>query len=168
MLRKSSSPREEHQPVRSSPAVSTTPTAPQRTVIGEHIAIEGDIRGKEDLIIEGSVKGSISLQAHHLTVGPKGKVEAEIDAENVTISGQLIGNIKAAGKVEITREADFTGEIKARRISVEDGAFLKAVIELEREAQKKPTPLNAHADKPAGPSSKEGLGVAGKQQGGGS
>ena len=115
----------------------------QRTVIGEHISIEGDIRGKEDLLIEGSVKGSISLKSHHLTVGPKGKVEAEIDADNVTISGLLVGNIKAAGKVQITREADFTGEIKARRISVEDGAFLKAAIELEREAEKKPTPLNA-------------------------
>lgn len=166
MLRKPSSPRDEYQPAPSSPAVTTTPTAPQRTVIGEHISIEGDIQGKEDLVIEGSVKGSISLQAHHITVGPKGKVEAEIDAENVTISGQLVGNIKAAGKVEITREADFTGEIKAHRISVEDGAFLKAVIELERESQKKPTPLNAHAEKANAPASKEGLGVAGKQGGG--
>ena len=108
-----------------------------KTVIGEHITIEGDIRGREDLVIQGSVKGSIALQGNHLTVGPKGQVEAEIDADNVTISGKLTGNIKAKGKVEITKEADFTGEIKARQISVQDGAYLKAVIELEREGERK-------------------------------
>lgn len=145
MLRKSSPSRDESRiKTQDTPAVSTgLKPSGQRTIIGEHISIEGDIRGTEDLLIEGSVKGSISLKSHHLTVGPKGKVEAEIDADNVTISGLLVGNIKAKGKVQITREADFTGEIKARRISVEDGAFLKAAIELEREAEKKPTPLNA-------------------------
>jgi cytoskeletal protein CcmA (bactofilin family) len=108
-----------------------------RTIIGEKISVEGGIHGGEDLVIEGSVKGSIELEKHHLTVGPKGHVEAEIHANNVTISGQLVGNIKALGKVEITKEADFNGEIKAKRIAVEDGAYLKAVIELEREPRDK-------------------------------
>lgn len=121
-------------PVRPAPQAART----ERTVIGEHISITGDIKGAEDLIIEGSVKGSVDLSQNHLTIGPKGKVEAEISADNVTISGTLAGNIKAKGKVEITREADFTGEIKARRISVEDGAYLKAVIELERDGAAKP------------------------------
>jgi len=62
-------------------------------------------------------------------------VKAEVNAENVTISGRLTGNINAQGKVEITKTALFTGEIKAKRISVEDGAFLKAVIELERDSR---------------------------------
>jgi cytoskeletal protein CcmA (bactofilin family) len=109
----------------------------EKTVIGEHITIQGDIKGSEDLVIQGSVKGSIALEGNHLTVGAKGQVEAEIDANNVTISGHLIGNIKAKGTVEITKEADFTGEIKARRISVQDGAYLKAVIELERGSEHK-------------------------------
>ena len=61
--------------------------------------------------------------------------------ENVTISGRLMGNIQARGKVVITRDADFNGEIKAKNISVEDGAYLKAVIELEREPEKKAAPL---------------------------
>jgi len=71
-----------------------------------------------------------------VTVGSSGQVEAEIHADSVTISGHLIGNIHAHGKVEITKEADFSGEIKAKRISVEDGAYLKAVIELERDEKK--------------------------------
>lgn len=125
-------PQAEPQP---EPRVRSVPAGRgDRTVIGEHISITGDIKGGEDLLIEGSVKGGVELSQHHLTIGAKGKVEAEITADNVTISGRLVGNIKAKGKVEITRQADFNGEIKASRISVEDGAYLKAVIELEREA----------------------------------
>ena len=128
-----------------------------KTIIGENISIEGSIRGKETLVIEGSVKGKIQLENHHLIVGSKGQVEAEIHADNVTISGQLIGNVQASGKVEITKEADFSGEIKAKRISVEDGAYLKAVIELEREPEKKTAPTDKPADKVTFGSGKEPL-----------
>lgn len=139
MLRRTERPKDEANSNQVAPPAVGTVSKPDKTVIGENISIEGDIRGREDLLIQGSVKGSVQLEKHHLTVGPKGQVEAEINADSVTISGRLIGNIKAFGKVEITREADFTGEIKAKRISVEDGAYLKAVIELEREPEKKPT-----------------------------
>jgi cytoskeletal protein CcmA (bactofilin family) len=118
-------------------APSFGPTSKEeRTVIGQHISVEGVVRGKENLVIEGSMKGSIELEKHQVTVGSNGQVEAEIHADSVTISGHLIGNIHAHGKVEITKEADFSGEIKAKRISVEDGAYLKAVIELERDEKK--------------------------------
>lgn len=113
-------------------------SAEEKTIIGEHISIEGNIQGKEDLVVQGSVKGKIELEKHHVTVGSKGHVEAEIHANNLTISGRLIGNIKSEGKVEITKEADFQGEIKAKRISVEDGAYLKAVIELEPKKEAAP------------------------------
>lgn len=125
MLGKSKDFKEESRPVLS--PVSQK----EKTIIGKDISIEGEIRGKETLVIDGAVKGSIQLEGHHLTVGPKGQVEAEVVAENVTISGRLVGNIKASGKVEITNEADFNGEIRAKNLSVEDGAYLKAVIELE-------------------------------------
>jgi cytoskeletal protein CcmA (bactofilin family) len=109
----------------------STVSPESNTVIGENISIEGSIQGKENLVIEGSVKGNVELEAHHLTVGTKGQIEGEINADNVTVKGRLTGNIKASGKVEITQEADFNGEIKAKNLSVEDGAYLKAVIELE-------------------------------------
>lgn len=113
---------------------AATPAATAgKTVIGEDISVKGSIHGKGNLVIQGSVKGTIDLNNHHLTVGPNGNVEAEVNAEHVTIGGHLAGNINARGKVEITKTAVFTGEIKAKRISVEDGAYLKAVIELERE-----------------------------------
>jgi len=112
-------------------------SADEKTIIGEQISIEGSIRGKENLLIEGSMKGKIELEEHQVIVGSKGKVEAEIHAKDVTISGRMTGNIQALGKVEITRAAEFNGEVKARRISVEDGAYIKAVIELDREDKKK-------------------------------
>lgn len=113
----------------------TDPKA-NRSVIGEQISIEGTIRGKGDLMVEGAVKGNIEVAAHHLTIGLKGKVESEIHAADVTISGNLKGNVYAKGKVAITKEAVFNGEINARSISVEDGAYLKATIELMQEPRK--------------------------------
>ncbi len=122
-------------PASSMNASTASAAATEKTIIGENISIKGSIHGKGNLVIQGSVKGNIDLEKHHLTIGPNGNVEAEINAEHVTISGRLAGNINARGKVEITRTAEFSGEIKAKRISVEDGAFLKAVIELQRDPQ---------------------------------
>jgi cytoskeletal protein CcmA (bactofilin family) len=109
----------------------------EKTVIGEHISIEGSISGQEDLEIEGSMKGNIELEKHNLKVGPNGQVDGEIAARNVSISGEFKGNIKSHEKVALTREADFYGEIKAKSISVEDGAYIKGVIELDREPNRK-------------------------------
>jgi cytoskeletal protein CcmA (bactofilin family) len=137
-----------------SPASIPTYTG-EKTIIGEHISIEGRISGNEDLIIDGSVKGSIELENHHITVGIKGQIEGEVSANNVTVGGHMVGNIKAVGKVEITKEADFNGEIKARRISVEDGAYIKAVIELEREPEKKTAPAAKRGEQEPGEADKE-------------
>ncbi len=139
-------------PDRSGESKSTTflsrSSAPDvKTVIGKHITIEGSIRGDEDLQIEGSMKGDIELQKHNFKVGASGQMEGEISARNVSVSGEFKGKIKSHEKVQITREADFYGEIKAKSISVEDGAYIKGVIELDREPNRKP----AGAGKPPTP-----------------
>jgi cytoskeletal protein CcmA (bactofilin family) len=131
--------------------VSSTGT----TIIGRQVTIEGGIQGSEDLVIEGTVRGSIELEKFHLTVGPKGNVEAEIRAGNVTVSGQLKGNINALDRVDITKDADFNGDIKAKRISVEDGAYLKAAIEVERETKKTVEPAGKTNDSLASAHGKE-------------
>ena len=127
----------------------------EKTVIGREISIEGTVRGKEDLLIEGSVKGSIELEGRHLTVGNHGLVEADIQAENVTIKGRVVGNVSAFAKVAITKDADFQGEIRSESISVEDGAYLKAVIELVKEPQKKNIRAVKLGDKSASDASQE-------------
>jgi len=129
----------------------------KKTIIGRHISIEGNIVGKEDLMIEGTVKGSVELEEHHLIVGPEGKVDGEVHAQDVTISGQLTGNINALGMVMITKEANFDGEIKAKSLSVEDGAYLKAAIELE--SKKKAVPIDKAMDQGASKIAKEPVSI---------
>ena len=113
----------------------------EKTVIGEFISIEGTIRGEENLEIEGSMHGSIEMEKHNFKVGPTGRVEGEIKAHNVSVSGEFKGNIQSHEKVVVTREADFYGEIKSKSISIEDGAYIKGVIELDREPNRKSTGL---------------------------
>ncbi len=128
----------------------TRPTASEeKTTIGEHISIEGNIRGEENLIIEGTMKGNVEMEKHNFTVGSSGRVDGEIRAQSVSISGQLKGAIKALGKVEVTKEADFYGEIKAKSISVEDGAYFKGVIELDREPHRKSAFAETSKEPPA-------------------
>jgi len=119
--------------------ISRLETTTEETVIGEKISIEGDVRGEEHLVIEGSLKGNVEMEKNNFTIGSKGRVEGEINAQNVKVSGQMIGDIKTQGRVEITKEADFIGDIRAKNISVEDGAYFKGSIELEKEPHRKAT-----------------------------
>jgi cytoskeletal protein CcmA (bactofilin family) len=129
--------------------------AGEKTVIGEHISIEGSLRASEDMIIEGVVKGTIEIKSSQLTVGSKGKVEADVDADSVVIGGRMVGNVTAKNKVQVLKNADFSGQIKAKRIAVEDGAFVKASIELEKDEKPQPQPAasqKSHAVGSAGAS----------------
>lgn len=121
------------------PPIPSAETRAEHTTVGKNISIEGSIRGNDHLVIDGSMKGNIEIAKHNFTVGPNGRVEGEINAQNVKISGQMIGNIKTQGKVEITKEADFMGDIRAKGISVEDGAYFKGSIELVQEPHRKTT-----------------------------
>ena len=123
-------------------------TSEEKTTIGERITIEGSIRGEENLAIEGAMKGNIEMGKHNFSIGPNGRIDGEIHAQDVTINGQFKGTIKALGKVAVTKKADFNGEIKAKSFSVEDGAYFKGVVELDREPHKQP----AAAEIPRGPS----------------
>ena len=126
-------------------------TNEKKTTIGERITIEGSIRGEENLVIEGAMKGNIEMGKHNFSIGPNGRIDGEIHAQNVSINGQFKGTIKALGKVAVTKKADFNGEIKAKSFSVEDGAYFKGVVELDREAHKK----SAATETPREPSSPE-------------
>ena len=120
-----------------------------KTIIGKDISIEGDIRGKEHMVIEGSVKGNIEMETHNFALGPEGRVEGEIHAQNISISGQMKGNIKTPGKIEITEKADFQGDILAKSIAVENGAFFKGSVELITEPPQKTFSTEKLTDKKA-------------------
>jgi len=123
---------------RSAIFLSRSAADPEKTIIGDRVAVEGSIRGEEDLEIAGSMKGSIELIGHDFRVGPGGKMEGDVKAQNVSVSGEFKGKIASRELVRITREAEFFGEIRARRISIEDGTYIKGVIELDRQPNRKP------------------------------
>ena len=121
-----------------SSSTDTKSTAEDRnTIIGQNISIEGSIRGEENIVLEGHIKGDIELEKHDFIVGSKGRFEGDIRAQNVNISGLVMGSVKTKGKVELTKEADFIGDIRAKNFLMEEGAYFKGSIELDREPNRK-------------------------------
>ena len=120
-----------------------------KTIIGKDITIQGDIRGEEHMVIDGSIKGNIEIETHNFALGPAGRVEGEIHARNISISGQMKGNIKTPGKIEITEQASFQGDILAKSIAVENGAFFKGSVELITEPSQKAFATEKSTDKKA-------------------
>ncbi len=100
------------------------------TVIGNTIVIDGEIEGGEDLIIQGTVHGKIALE-ESLFVEGTGVVEADIETQNVEVSGEVTGNITCTDKVEIKKDGKMTGDIKAPRILIADGAHFKGNVIME-------------------------------------
>jgi len=115
-----------------------------KTTISNSTIIEGNIKAQEHLIINGTIKGKVEINNFSLFLGPSGRLEGEVHAQDVRIRGHMRGDIKATGKVEITTEANFSGKIKSKSISVEHGAYFDASVELGRgstgtESQKGPS-----------------------------
>ena len=100
-------------------------------VIGRSIVIDGEITGDEDLVVQGTVKGRIALQ-QSLYVESSGAVEADIETQNVEISGSVTGNIRASDKVELKQDGTMVGDIKAPRILIADGATFKGNVDMDR------------------------------------
>jgi cytoskeletal protein CcmA (bactofilin family) len=100
------------------------------TVIGSSIVIDGEISGEEDLVIQGTVKGRIVLK-ENVFVEQSGVVEADIETNNIEVSGQVTGNIVATDKVEITAGGRAIGDIKAPRILIADGAIFKGNVDMD-------------------------------------
>lgn len=113
-------------------------------MIGETVKIEGEITGAENLVIRGSVKGSVNLPSHEVTVDETGKVEAGIKGKIVVINGEVTGDISGGEKVVISKSGNVRGNIIAPRVTLEDGAVFKGSIDMDPGASastsKKPTP----------------------------
>jgi cytoskeletal protein CcmA (bactofilin family) len=100
------------------------------TTIGSSIVIDGEISGEEDLVVQGTVKGKIVLK-ENLVVEGSGVVEADIETANVTVSGQVTGNIRASQRVELRSDGRMVGDIKAPRILIADGASFKGNVDMD-------------------------------------
>jgi cytoskeletal protein CcmA (bactofilin family) len=100
------------------------------TLIGSSIIIDGEIAGDEDLIVLGTVKGKISVK-ENLIIERSGVVDADIETQNVEVAGQVNGNIVASNKVDLKAESRVSGDIKAPRILIEDGASFRGSVDME-------------------------------------
>ncbi len=99
------------------------------------MTVRGQFSGNENLLIEGQVDGTITLEAHVVTVGTNGQVKAEIHARQVIVLGTVTGNISAQEKVEIRRSGHVVGDLLAGAVAIEEGAYYKGSIEILREGE---------------------------------
>jgi cytoskeletal protein CcmA (bactofilin family) len=98
--------------------------------IGKAVKFVGEVYSKEDLFVDGDLEGVVEAIAHKLTIGPNGAVHASVKAHDVVVFGTLEGNVEAADRIEIGRNARVTGDIRSARIHIEDGAYFKGSIDI--------------------------------------
>jgi cytoskeletal protein CcmA (bactofilin family) len=131
--------RKETAPVSSMPPARFEPeNRGGAATIGKAVKVVGQIFSREDLYVDGEVEGTVEALEHKLTIGPNGTVKATVKAREVVALGNIQGNVEAADKIEIRKDAKLTGDIRTARIIIEDGAYFKGSIDIV-----KPEPAKA-------------------------
>jgi len=123
---------------------TTIPTKQKRiepstgsSVLGQTLKfVGGQLSSDEDLIIEGTVEGTIAHQSHQLMIGKTGKVKADVRARVIIIEGTLEGNMQGDEAVHIRSTACVTGDITSPRISIEEGANFEGLIKAGQKPSK--------------------------------
>ena len=105
--------------------------------IGKSVVVKGELSGSEDVYLDGEVEGSIELQGHNFAIGPHGKVKGNTRAKDVVVHGKVEGNI-TADRVELKASALHVGNIVTQRIVIEEGAFFKGGVDIQREQKSEP------------------------------
>ena len=131
--------------------------------IGKSVVIKGELNGSEDLTIEGQVEGKIELRQNVLTIGPNGKIKAQLFAKSVIILGEVTGNVTATEKVDIRDNGSVDGDIASPRVAIAEGAHFRGSIDMQRSGAGKsegrqqekaavssPSPQPVQAGQPAG------------------
>src|SRR6266849_4416840 len=104
--------------------------------LGASLHVKGEISGNEDLLIDGSVEGLVQLDERKLTVGATAKVTADIIAREVVVYGTVKGNLRAKDRIEIKKDGSVNGDLTTSRIMIEDGAYFKGSIEIDKSGEK--------------------------------
>ena len=115
--------------------------------IGKSVVIKGELSGSEDLTIEGHVEGRIDLKGNVLTIGPNGKIKAEVFAKAVVVLGEITGNVTASEKVDIRDNGSVDGDIASPRVAIAEGAHFRGSVDMQR-AGVKPPPQPPQQAKP--------------------
>jgi cytoskeletal protein CcmA (bactofilin family) len=134
--------------------------------IGKSVVIKGELNGSEDLTIEGHVEGTIQLRENVLTIGPNGKIKAQVFAKSVIVLGEVTGNVTASDKVDIRDNGSVDGDIVAPRVAIAEGAHFRGSVDMQRkggpqkDAPKPAQPqATAQAQQPQPQSQQPGIGM---------
>ena len=117
--------------------------------IGKSVVIKGELNGSEDLTIEGHVEGTIQLREHVLTIGPNGRIKAQVFAKSVIVLGEVTGNVTASDKVDIRDNGSVDGDIISPRVAIAEGAHFRGSVDMQRKAARRSAQA-APARRPAG------------------
>jgi len=158
------------QPAAPQPTAPVTPGAPpprpetsrhnmEKDIvnIGKSVVIKGELNGSEDLTIEGHVEGTIQLRDHVLTIGPNGRIKAQVFAKSVIVLGEVTGNVTASDKVDIRDNGSVDGDIVSPRVAIAEGAHFRGSVDMQRKAgavpaqPTKPTTAPTPAAQPPAP-----------------
>jgi cytoskeletal protein CcmA (bactofilin family) len=116
------------------PVAQARPAAPRSggpATIGPSIFIKGEVTGDEDLVVQGRIEGTVNLAKHNVTVGPSGKVTADVRGKTVVVEGEVVGDVEAGEQIVLRRSAVVEGNIRAPRVALEDGAVFRGGIEMD-------------------------------------
>jgi cytoskeletal protein CcmA (bactofilin family) len=125
-------PRVEPPPVRTVAGLTAEVVQPSGGIITSTVLIKGDVRGSEDLYIDGEVQGSIHLSNGRITVGPHGKISADVDAREIIVRGKVSGAIRGRDRVEIGSTGEVRGDIATSRIAIGEGAQIHSKVEIAK------------------------------------
>jgi cytoskeletal protein CcmA (bactofilin family) len=149
------------QPAPAAPAVASYPQASASPAqpdsrrierdlvnIGKSVVIKGELNGSEDLTIEGYVEGKIELKDHVLTIGPNGRIKAQVFAKSVIVLGEVNGNVTASEKVDIRDNGAVDGDIVSPRVAIAEGAHFRGTVDMQKKSTGAASP-SATTSKPA-------------------
>src|SRR6266545_2037304 len=155
-------------PLAAEAAPNRTAVEPQRgqersaVNIGKSVVIKGELNGSEDLTIEGQVEGKIELRQSILTIGPNGRIKAQVFAKSVIILGEVTGNVTASEKVDIRDNGSVDGDITSPRVAIAEGAHFRGSIDMQKGAAKSDAkPATTTAAAPQGGAAGQGSGTSG-------
>ena len=116
----------------------------EATHIGKSIVIQGEVFGSENVYVAGELEGSVELIEGNLTVGPDGRIRANVQAQSIVVHGRVEGNLYGIKQVDLKKSAVLVGDICTPRIAVEEGASLKGSVLVQKEPPNKESGRQAH------------------------
>lgn len=110
---------------------------PEVAHIGKSVVVKGELSGSEDLYLDGEVEGSIDLTEHSIIIGPNGRIHADVRALDIIVHGKVDGNLYGGERVELKKSAVLVGDVFTKRVAIEDGAYFKGGIDIQKDEDAK-------------------------------